>query len=363
MKTLDTVLCIVPRLPPAFDGVGDYALNLAKRLQKQFQINTHFIVTDPTWDGESNIDGFLVSVVNQHTSECLLYTLSKYNFKTILLHFVCYGYEKRGCPFWLVDGLRQWRENFVGNSLATMFHELAAFGPPWTSSFWLSPLQKLLAAQLACYSNTCLTNRSKYSYALSKWRKSLTSAVPAIPVFSNIGEPETLLPLNQRLQRMIIFGSRSWKLQAYRQAHAKLYNACKTLKVTEIWDIGESVEVEPSQLIDIPIIKTGRLSTLDISHIMSTSIAGFLTYPPAFLAKSGIFAAYTSHGLLPVCAYAGCKPIDGLLAGKHYWVPTNPLSCIEMQTIADNASSWYQSHNLSAHAEKFFSILFKMVND
>jgi hypothetical protein len=30
MSNLATVIAIVPRLPPAIDGVGDYALNLAR---------------------------------------------------------------------------------------------------------------------------------------------------------------------------------------------------------------------------------------------------------------------------------------------------------------------------------------------
>ncbi len=43
------VYSIVPRLPPAIDDVGDYALNLARQLRKDFNVPTHFIVGNPTW--------------------------------------------------------------------------------------------------------------------------------------------------------------------------------------------------------------------------------------------------------------------------------------------------------------------------
>jgi hypothetical protein len=35
---------IIPRLPPAIDGVGDYALSLARQLRHDYDIDTHFII-------------------------------------------------------------------------------------------------------------------------------------------------------------------------------------------------------------------------------------------------------------------------------------------------------------------------------
>jgi len=46
------IIQIVPRLPPVIDGVGDYALNLARQLPKDFNIQTHFIVGSSTWKGQ-----------------------------------------------------------------------------------------------------------------------------------------------------------------------------------------------------------------------------------------------------------------------------------------------------------------------
>jgi hypothetical protein len=52
------ILQIVPRLPPAIDGVGDYALNLARQLRQDFSIHTHFLVCDPNWNGKTELEGF-----------------------------------------------------------------------------------------------------------------------------------------------------------------------------------------------------------------------------------------------------------------------------------------------------------------
>jgi len=58
------VTSIITRLPPAVDGVGDYALNVALRLRKDFDLETHFVVGDPTWTGATKIEGFLIHPVS-----------------------------------------------------------------------------------------------------------------------------------------------------------------------------------------------------------------------------------------------------------------------------------------------------------
>ena len=168
------IIQIVPRLFPAIDGLGDYALNLARQLRKDFNIETHFIVGDPSWSGLSQLQEFPVSQVTVQSPNNLQSLLSHRtsSITTVLLHYVGYGYAKRGCPLWLVDGLRHWRSEGNNRKLVTMFHELYAFGPPWTSSFWLSPLQRKLAARLAQMSNCCITSQKtlrQYHLQAESW--------------------------------------------------------------------------------------------------------------------------------------------------------------------------------------------------
>ena len=98
---------IVPRLPPAVGGLADFALLIAKQLRVDHNIDSRFIVGDPGWRGLNDIDGFLVRAVTNRTTRGLFQALG--NVSPVLLHYVGYGYAKRGCPFWLIDGLERWR--------------------------------------------------------------------------------------------------------------------------------------------------------------------------------------------------------------------------------------------------------------
>src|SRR5258708_4405092 len=145
------IIQIVPRLPPSISGVGDYAFLLAGELRRAHGIETTFVVGDPDWKNAENLkaemlktefelDGFKVFCVNERRAEELLRLLSQPETpSTVLLQYVGYGFEKRGCPAWLVNALREWKHGAASEirALVTMFHELyARRGAVWTSSFW-----------------------------------------------------------------------------------------------------------------------------------------------------------------------------------------------------------------------------------
>ena len=368
MNYLTHVTSIIPRLPPAIDGVGDYALNLARQLRKDFNIQTHFIVGNPTWTGAAEIEGFPVSQISmgvashRHGSpDALLNLLSSDRTSSILLHYVGYGYAQRGCPVWLVDGLQRWKSLFPKRSLLTMFHEVYASGPPWTSSFWLSPLQKNLAARLAQMSDRCITSKQSYGEVLYQLNPTKQTEITCLPVFSNIGEPEYLPTLSERSQRLVVFGSRNARLQVYNQCLKALEETCQNLNIKEILDIGVPTGLELSKIKGIPIIERGVDEAEEISKILQDSIAGFLNFPPpAYLAKSTIFASYCAHRLIPCMAISSKIPVDSLEKGKHYWSAdehSNELTLKQGHDIADNAYAWYQTHSLPVQAKIFMENL------
>lgn len=353
------ITSIITRLPPTVDGVGDYALNLAKQLRKDFDLETHFVVGDPMWTGATEIEGFSINRVSGCSANALLSLLpsEQQQQTTILLHYVNYGYAKRGCPVWLVDGLQRWRNASINRFVVTMFHEVYASGPPWASSFWLSPLQRNLAVRVAQLSDRCLTNREGYAQLLYELSLGKHSQIPTLPVFSNLGEPNRLPPLAKRERRVVVFGSPSNRLRVYRESFTKLELTCQRLGIEEIWDIGPSASLTLSTVNGVPVVQLGQRSAAEISSILLNSLAGFFDYNPDYLAKSGIFAAYCAHGLLPVHGRCSALPVDGIEVGKHYWMPdgsTTGLKELELQAIADNAYTWYQTHNLSVQARIFF---------
>ncbi|MBD1834036.1 glycosyltransferase family 1 protein [Cyanobacteria bacterium FACHB-472] len=363
MHTSSPIICIVPRLLPAIDGVGDYALNLALRLRKDYGIKTHFIVSDRASILSPQIEEFPVSQVKVHSASELL-SLMPSDTATVLLHYVGYGYAKRGCPSWLVEGLERWKRRRNNTYLVTMFHEVYASGAIWNSSFWLSPLQRNLAARVARVSDRCLTSKQLYADIIHELSRGKQTEITTLPVFSNIGEPKQVPPLAERSRRLIVFGGRSQRLRVYQKSLAQLELACQLLGIEEIWDIGLSTNLNLPAVNGVPIVEMGQLPATEISNILLNSLAGFFNYHPEFLAKSTIFATYCAHGVLP--ASSRCSvPTDGIEAGKHYWVPdketTDCKDWVEVQAIANNAYTWYQTHNLSVQANTFAAYLGKKI--
>src|SRR5207244_7950676 len=89
------------------------------------------------------------------------------DFDHVLLHYVNYGFQKRGVPFRLLSILRALRRQHR-NKLVTIFHELYASGPPWTSAFWLRPVQIHLAKSVACLSDECIVSSDNFFSELKR---------------------------------------------------------------------------------------------------------------------------------------------------------------------------------------------------
>jgi hypothetical protein len=357
---LSHVTSIVTQLPPSIDGVGDYALNLASRLRKDFNIQTKFIVGNPTWNGAAEINGFSVSKIQDRSPEALLGALTIDPSAPVLLHYVGYGYAKRGCPSWLVQGLQLWRKLHPTRSLVTMFHEISASGPIWTSTFWLSGLQRDLAARVAKMSDRCVTSKKLYADIITSISNGKHDRVPFLPIFSNIGEPNGLpLDLSERQRRLVIFGGVANRTRVYKQSQKVIEDVCVKLNIEEIWDIGNKTGITPACIGEVPIVETGEQPAHQISDVLAHSLVGFSDYNPDFLAKSTIFAAYCAHKLLPINTTSSLLIIDEIESGKHYWSPGKGelKHGSEVQSIANNAYSWYQSHDLLSHAKLFASHL------
>lgn len=353
------MISIVPRLPPAIDGLGDYALNLARQLRKAFNVETHFIVGDPAASEAEQIERFAVDQIAERSPATLVPLLSQNS--TVLLHYVGYGYEKRGCPRWLVHGLETWRQENPARKLITMFHEVYATGAIWNSSFWLSSLQKHLAARLTRVSDACFTSRQGYAEILRALSRDKHRSIPTLPVFSNVGEPKVAPPpLRDRHRRLVVFGGSANRARVYEKSLASLEITCRELAIETVLDIGPPIERPVSHVNGVPVVSLGKMPADEISDVLSNSVAGFFDYNTTYLAKSTIYAAYSTHGLIPVNAFREGSREDGLEAGKHYWLVSSRgkrLSMSEGQEIADNARAWYQTHNLSEQVKTFAEVI------
>ncbi|WP_413172610.1 glycosyltransferase family 1 protein [Anabaena azotica] len=362
MSNLDQVTVIVPRLPPAIDGVGDYGLNLAQQMCQDFGVISEFLIGDKNWSGQDFIAGFPVRQVGIQSEADLLELLphDQNSDQIVLLHYVGYGYARRGCPVWLVAGLERWRKGGNNRRLVTMFHEIYAFGAIWTSQFWTSPLQRNLAGRLVRLSDRCITSKQGYAEIISNFSKGKHSDIPTLPVFSTVGEPESLPLLSERSRRLVVFGGTGTRSRVYQDSQLALQRTCEELEIEEIFDIGPPLDLEISAINNIPVTCLGIKSASEISSILSTSLVGFFNYPLAYLTKSTIFAAYCAHKLLPIGIWYEGQDVDGLVAGKNYWLGDRyqqQMNISDGQIVAENAYNWYAKHSLSAQAHTFMNYI------
>ncbi|HEV7516023.1 MAG TPA: glycosyltransferase family 1 protein [Thermoanaerobaculia bacterium] len=326
------IVQIVPRSDPG-GGVSGYAAALAGGLARCCGIESDLVAAGSSLD-----------VGRLDASACLL-------------HYVNYAYHPRGCPARLVGELCRWRQGASGpgeRRLVTFFHEVYATGPIWRSSFWLSPVQRRLAAALARGSDRVATSLDLYGRMLARFQP--RGEVVVTPVLSTVGEPETVPPLAERPPRMLVFGGTGVRGRAYGPAREALAAACHALDIEEILDLGPAREV-PAAVDGTPVRALGPLPAAEVSARMLGARAGFLVYPPGFLPKSTVFAAYCAHGLLPVRA-GSRRPGGSEAPDPPHWAPapTSPPTK-ELQALASAARSWYLQHSIERQAESFRDLL------
>jgi hypothetical protein len=351
---------IVPALPPSTNGVGDYALAVARTMRREFGVDTQFVVGNEAWQGPEEVEGFAVRKVAARTAQGLEAALLEVEEARVLLQLSGYGYSRRGCPFWLLDGLKRWRGKQTDARLVTMFHELYAWGPPWSSTFWVSPAQRMVAAGIARRSDVAVTNIQRHREALERFDSSKRGSIEVLAIPSNVGEPLACGEMGLRARSMVVFGLPGSRKRTYDLRMGALQRACEELGITEVLDVGGTFEGIPERVGRVPVRKHGVLGAAELSLLLAGAMAGFVDYPPRYLGKSGVFAAYCAHRLIPVVpvgADGHLSAADGIECGVHYcgvagekgqeFVPSNP------QTMADSAWQWYQGHSLKHHARAF----------
>jgi hypothetical protein len=339
---------IVPTLPPVLEGVGAYALALATALDQRLRVSSRFVVGDPQWSTAlvAKEEHPAAASVTHRGRDELVAAIG--DASTVLLHYVGYGYSRRGCPRWLVDGLERWIA--PGKRLLIVFHEIYATGPPWTSAFWLTGAQRRLAARLARLASGSITSLRLYRERILA--QAPGSSVAVLPVFCPLPEPTDTLPLSRRDRRLVVFGGEGARSRAYGVAQEAMMATCDRFDLKEIVDIGPAARV-PTTVGRVPVRGTGPLSESSISELLRSSYCGFLAYPRDFLGKSTVFAAYAAYGLLPVVAttQAMYDPPAETLA--PCWEASAPGEDQDPQWVTDAAREWYRGHSLGVHVAHY----------
>ena len=276
----------------------------------------------------------------------------------MVLHFSGYGYAPRGVCFWLLAELGKLRAALGDRlRLVVVFHESYAFGPPWRSAFWVMPMQALIARRLARMADALWTNTEHHE----RWLRGVVGAATPIrvrPVFSNVGEPEHAPNPGDRYARAVVFG-----LAATRQ---RVFDALRA-HTAELRRLGieELVEVGPGGRSDrtpagFGFWHAGRLEGDALRRLLQTVRFGLLHYPPWQLSKSGVFAAYASHGCVVLNTCRAGPAADGLVQDRDYLslpcMPSGALTAASHTAMGRQLTQWYAGHRLGRQAEELMAL-------
>ncbi len=305
-------------IPPGTGGVRDYASMLADQLGAPVRELTPQTDTRE-WSGDM-----------------------------LLLHFSGYGFQKRGVPTWLLPEIKRLRSRF--KVFGVVFHELYASGPPWSSAFWLSGIQRRIARDLLEQADFWLTNREM----AAQWLRSQNASAPhrVMPVFSNVGEPEVLD--NEREASIVVFGSEALRLQVYGFGDGEIFRFAKRHQLA-IHDIGKPMQdaTMAASLAEASVIRHGMLPAEQVSQALATARFGALFYGADYVGKSGIFAAYAAHGACPILLGDEMGAYDGLQPNVHYAAGFGALDDtrgLDPWLIGRAARRWYEPHRIAAHS-------------
>jgi hypothetical protein len=311
--------------PPVGGGVSDFAATL------EHEVNSD--------------ENLRIRMTRQEVSEGMSFFPGR-PANVALIQYSGYGYAKRGAPLWILDEVADWQKE--GTAIGVFFHELFALGPPWRSSFWLSPVQRHVASRLAILSSFWITNRELSGRWLRRVAADKPSAV--LPVFSSVGEQQTISI--RRNPKVVVFGAAGTRHATYCAGGSALF-AWIAATGLELHDIGPPLH-DPTVrelFATVPHVLHGRLESEHVDAHLSDAMFGLVAYPASYVAKSSVFAAYCAHGVCPILLCDRYEQADGLVPGEHY-LPGVPMIDEQMgsrECIAARAWQWYQPHRLAEH--------------
>jgi hypothetical protein len=353
---------VVPRRTAEPDGVADYASALARALRAYRGVNSVFLSGTPSVGAMAVEDDWKTVCVPKRKAQILTDTVqllsAETNARAVVLHFSGYGYEKRGVPLWLIQGLRIWKRCAGGMPLLTIFHELYATGRPWQSAFWVSPLQRHIARSILNLSWAAITPTDLYSKRLSEWRDGDATKITAMPVFSNVGEPGCGSAPCARTAAAVVFGLAGVEDRLFGIYRSEIERIVSALGIEKVFDVGPRLSSIPRILAGTPVISKGVLPQRAVSELLQQARFGFLAYPLDLIGKSGVFAAYAAHGVVPIVFSDKQGSFDGLQPSRHFLDGLRfgtRVDAEDLASIQGKLFTWYTSHSVKVQAENLMN--------
>lgn len=345
------LLQVSPYFPPDHSGVGDAAAILQQRLEDIGASNAFPTVPTARLTGNPQVlvcgaftrqsPARAIAAVRVEPCDwrAVSRAITELNPQTLLLHYSGYGYAATGAPYWLLCAVRAVRRSMPNIRIATIFHELYATGKPWRRAFWLSPMQRYVAAQLATLSDVAWSTSPVGVNWLSKVRGSAMAPVEQQSMWSMIGEPE--LPAEHRIREAtaLVFGGGGMLRQLLVSGPAAWVAQLQAMGIKRIVQVGHLAGPFQSSP-QMPVEERGSLSPGEVSELMQGAAIGVLAYPMEYLGKSSIAAAYLAHALpFLLVTRDGSFLMPGRERRCAHWTDLSHLSLLAKREYDDSRHS------------------------
>lgn len=373
---MNSVLHLVPRTYPVIDGIGDYALNLARHVRTRAGIPASFLIGDPDWQGPEEHDGFGLKKLPARTAGDLAAALETNGTKSLVVHYVTYGYHPRGVPVWFRDGLDQWfKARAEQPRVVTVFHELWSSGPPWKSEFYFGWLQRRLVRRMLRVSTRAVTSTLRMQRLLDAVRPGATDLLPIPSNFPLDSAPPTRTPSVDGL-RLILFGQTAQRLHSAKAHLALIRSLQQSGRLARLRVVGKGAAAGSEASEDVAFLR-------DAAPGVALQVAGNVTLEDAVakFRESDLFLSFypaslacKSTALMSAlaCGCAAVLPDDAdsapLVVGEHFLSCDGSAASVErlLSALADGgserigqaAAAWYrQNADWPIIAQRFANLL------
>jgi len=349
-SVMEKLVHISPTMPPAVNGLGDFCSLLANNMQRKgYKDNVFFL---RFYDFENTLESEIVKFTPENFYENLL----KHKPSAIILHYVGYGYNAKGLPFYLVRGLEEYKKKEKCKVLV-YFHELYSSSTnPLQLPFYTNFLQKRIVKKLYSIADITFTNCELYQELLYDLTPVEENKNFCTGMCSNIPEHMYDPSMEKEESTMLVFGSFERRNAVYQNLVFK--KLMERLGIENIYDIGPG---KPSlNHSEINFYSKGPLTAKEVAFYLNKAKYGAIDYPPHLLGKSGIFSAYCGFGVIPINTSQEKKPLyDGLIEGKNYFNPDTDFENVmtDYKRVKKEISAWYKLRDQNTIANSFIKQL------
>ena len=299
------ILQILHATPPARSGLADYARKLQQHWPDPNERWAALALQVPS--GAAAAWPNVVFIETEPNADSLVRALRETPATSMILHYVPHGYDPKGIPTWLIDGLEAWKRT-TSASLFAVYHELYLWAKPWRRCSVYNLPSRACFRRLAPLVDGWVTSNEHY-YALACAEGADPATGATIPIGSNI---ELLCPRSTTDPpsglRLIVFGLAPIRARALR-AHRGLLKCLASSGLVRSVHIVGSAPNDRERANALAAIPRSLLPStseqfdateMEVSHALSEADVGLCATTPLLVNKSGVYAACCAHGVVPV---------------------------------------------------------------